>query len=100
MKSDQHKQEAFQKAWAKIVARAWRDEAFKRQLLKNPTQVLKEHGIEAPGINFHVHASSKTDCYLDIPPAPANASRLGDEEVKLLIGAGGHISVIESQGAD
>lgn len=32
-------------AWPKIVARAWLEPAFRRQLLKDPASVLTEHGI-------------------------------------------------------
>ena len=36
------------KLWAKIVAKAWCDEAFKAELLNNPEQVLKAEGAEIP----------------------------------------------------
>jgi hypothetical protein len=81
------KEEALKKAWINIVARAWRDETFKKQLLKNPSQVLKEHGIDVPGITFHVHASSKKDIHLGIPPVPSNLSKLDEEEIKQIIAA-------------
>ena len=31
-----------------LVARAWRDEGFKRRLLSDPLTVLKEHGLQVP----------------------------------------------------
>ena len=36
------------KLWAKIVAKAWCDEAFKAELLNNSEQVLKAEGAEIP----------------------------------------------------
>jgi hypothetical protein len=40
--SKEKKQDAQQKAWAKIVAKAWSDEVFKQRLLKNPEAVFQE----------------------------------------------------------
>ena len=43
------------KLWAKIVAKAWCDEAFKAELVNNPEQVLKAEGAEIPeGVRVHV----------------------------------------------
>ena len=47
--------EANKKLWAKIVAKAWCDDAFKAELLNNPEQVLKAEGAEIPeGVRVHV----------------------------------------------
>ena len=40
--------EEHQKQYARIVAKAWRDENFKKRLLADPTGVLKEEGVEVP----------------------------------------------------
>jgi len=32
----------------KVIARAWRDEAFKKRLVKEPLQVLRAEGVELP----------------------------------------------------
>ena len=40
--------EANKKLWAKIVAKAWCDEAYKAELLNNAEQVLKAEGAEIP----------------------------------------------------
>ena len=43
------------KLWAKVVAKAWCDEAFKAELLNNAEQVLKAEGAEIPeGVHVHV----------------------------------------------
>ena len=48
------------KLWAKIVAKAWCDEAFKAELLNNPEQVLKAAGAEIPeGVRVHVVEEQK-----------------------------------------
>ena len=64
--------EANKKLWAKIVAKAWRDEAFKAELLSNPEQVLKAEGAEIPeGMHVHVVEEQKPstgeDIYLYLP---------------------------------
>lgn len=41
------------RGWAKIFAKAWTDEAFKKRLISNPAEVMKEHGVDAPGQQFH-----------------------------------------------
>ena len=65
--------EANKKLWAKIVAKAWCDEAFKAELLSNPEQVLKAEGAEIPeGVHVHVMEEQKPstaeDIYLYLPP--------------------------------
>ena len=65
--------EANKKLWAKIVAKAWCDEAFKAELVNNPEQVLKAEGAEIPeGVRVHVveeqKPSTAEDIYLYLPP--------------------------------
>ena len=72
--------------WAKIVAKAWSDEAFKAALLNNAEQVLKAGGAEIPeGVRVHVveeqKPSTAEDVYLYLPPI--NETIIMDEtEVK------------------
>ena len=61
------------KLWAKIVAKAWCDEAFKAELLSNPERVLKAEGAEIPeGVHVHVveeqKPSTAEEIYLYLPP--------------------------------
>ena len=65
--------EANKKLWAKIVAKAWSDEAFKAELLNNAEQVLKAEGAEIPeGVRVQVveeqKPSTAEDVYLYLPP--------------------------------
>ena len=78
--------EANKKLWAKIVAKAWRDEAFKAELLNNPEQVLKAEGAEIPeGVRVHVveeqKPSTAEDVYLYLPPINQMIS-VQEEEMK------------------
>jgi len=73
--------EQFQKAYAKIVAKAWADEGFKQRLLSDPTTVLKENGIDVPdGVEFRVIESTSNLVYLTLPPRP-DSSQVAAEEV-------------------
>jgi hypothetical protein len=58
-------------AWEPIVGRAWEDDEFKKQLLANPTAVLKEHGVEAmPGVRIRVLENSASIVHLTVPTKP------------------------------
>ena len=40
--------QAFQKAWGRVIARAWADAGFKKRLLAAPEEVFLEYGFEVP----------------------------------------------------
>ena len=78
--------EANKKLWAKIVAKAWCDEAFKAELLNNAEQVLKAEGAEIPeGVHVHVveeqKPSTAEDVYLYLP-AVNQTIMISKEETK------------------
>ncbi|KIX14131.1 NHLP leader peptide family RiPP precursor [Dethiosulfatarculus sandiegensis] len=66
-------QEERQKHWARIVAKAWADEDYKKRLLANPHDVFKnEEGLNyPPEASFEV-VEQKDDKHvvLVIPPPP------------------------------
>lgn len=73
-------QDAQQKAWAKIVAKAWSDEVFKQRLLKNPDAVFQEYGLDTPeGITFKIHENSNKVIHITLPAKPEG---LSDEQLK------------------
>ena len=74
------------KLWAKIVAKAWCDDAFKAELLNNPEQVLKAEGAKIPeGVRVHVveerKPSTAEEIYLYLPPVNQTIT-LSEEEAK------------------
>ena len=78
--------EANKKLWAKIVAKAWSDEAYKAELLNNAEQVLKAEGAEIPeGVHVHVveerKPSTVEEIYLYLPPVNQSIT-LEEEEMK------------------
>ena len=63
--------QAFQKSWAKLVAKAWGDSAFKERLIKNPKSVLKEEGIEFPtDLDCKIVENNDKIVYLHLPKKP------------------------------
>jgi len=63
--SPQHKQ------LAQIVTRAWSDEGFKARLLREPAQVLREHGISVPDdVEIRVVENTDRIVHLVLPPRP------------------------------
>ncbi|MFI3314674.1 MAG: NHLP leader peptide family RiPP precursor [Rikenellaceae bacterium] len=61
-----------EKLWAKIVAKAWADEAYKENLINNTRETLKSEGVEfAEGVNLHIvtepKESTDSDVYLLLP---------------------------------
>jgi nitrile hydratase len=63
---------------AKVVARAWVDDAFKKRLLDNGTKACEELGLDVPALKLLVVENSAEvhnaivctlcSCYLGIPP--------------------------------
>ena len=76
--------EQFQKAWGKLVAKAWSDPLFKKRLLTDPAAVLKENGIDVPpDVVVRVVEDSAKICHLILPELPAE---LSDEELQQVAG--------------
>jgi Nitrile hydratase, alpha chain len=79
-----------QKAYAKIIAKAWNDPKFKEKLLKNPEAVLKENGIEIPkGEKIQVHENTSKIMHLVIPQKPTGELSLKDLEAVAAAGKHG-----------
>jgi hypothetical protein len=76
-------------AVAKIVEAAWRDKAFKAQLLSDPRAALKRLNITLPAsMNVKVHEEDATTLHLVIPRDPSDA-KLSDAELDAVAGGGG-----------
>jgi len=75
---NKEKRKEFDKAWAKIVAKAWSDELFLQRVLKNPKEVFKDYGVEVPrDWELKVQKGQPKVIHLVIPPKPA----LGNEDL-------------------
>ena len=82
------KQAEQQKAMAKVIAKAWSDEGFKKRLLTEPAAVLAEHGIEAPaGVEVKVVENTDKLFHIVLPVMPdgANVEELDERLAAALI---------------
>ena len=62
----------------KIIAKAWRDPAFKAELIANPSAALKAEGIDVPaGMTVTVVENTDKQFHLVLPPVPTD--ELSDE---------------------
>ena len=61
------------KEYAKVIAKAWVDEEFKKRLIEDPATVLKENGIEIPeGMTVKVVERKENEILIPLPPVPAD----------------------------
>ncbi len=68
MKDDPKKKHDFEKKWNEVIKKASVDQGFKQQLLKNPGQALKLHGVDVPsGVTVKIVEDSPTTLYLVLP---------------------------------
>jgi hypothetical protein len=75
----------FQKAYGKVVAKAWSDEDFKAKLLADPKTVLKENGLEFPeDVELRVEETTDKIVHLFLPPEPTG--QLSEEELEKVAG--------------
>jgi hypothetical protein len=84
--------EEFQKAYGKVVAKAWGDHDFKAKLLADPMTVLKEYGLAIPqDVEFRVVENTDKIVYLILPPEPAG--QLSEEELERVAGGFTQITI-------
>jgi hypothetical protein len=77
--------ENFRKAWAKIVAKAWSDPAFKKKLLSNPAETFKTQGIEIPASKkIVINECTNDTLYLSLPEKVAG--ELSEETLQEIAG--------------
>lgn len=77
----------FQKAYGKLVAKAWEDDAFKDELFSDTAKVFKENGIELPeGLKVNLLENTEDTIHLVFPMSPSD--ELSDEQLENI--DGGH----------
>lgn len=74
-----------------LIARAWKDEAFKQELMNNPQAVYEQElGKKAPeGHEFQVLEETSNTTYLVIPKKPETSEELSEEALESVAGGGG-----------
>ena len=72
-------------AYGKMIAKVWRDPAFKAKLMADPHGALKEAGLAVPqGVTVKVVENTDTHHYLVLPPKPTG--ELSDEALDKVAG--------------
>ncbi|MEH1770611.1 NHLP leader peptide family RiPP precursor [Nostoc sp.] len=74
---------------ARIIAKAWKSEAFKQELLTNPKAIIEqEFGVEFPAdLNVSVREENSTTLYFVLPLRPQIEGReLSEEELESVAG--------------
>ncbi|MBD2387101.1 NHLP leader peptide family RiPP precursor [Cylindrospermum sp. FACHB-282] len=77
---------------AKIIARAWKSEEYKQELLNNPKAVIeREFNIQIPeGVTVQILEETPTNLYFVMPMRPQiddrNLAEISDEELASIAG--------------
>jgi hypothetical protein len=73
----------FTKAWNRIVAKAWADEAYKKRLQASPAAILAEEGVAIPdGMEFELVESTASKTWLVLPAMPTDGDAIEGDERK------------------
>lgn len=74
---------------SKIIARAWKDPAFKKRLLQDPKGALKEMGLHVDNTKIKVIEDTNNSFTFVLPPMPSNITHYSDEELARIAAAEG-----------
>ena len=76
----------FDKVFAKVIARAWADDAFKQRLVSDPKAVAAEYGFTIPpGMQVRVVENTADVTNVVLPRRPT-AEVLSDEQLEAVAG--------------
>jgi len=74
---------------AKIIAKAWKDPAFRKKLIAKPKEALKEMGYDAPAnIEVRIQEDDARHFTFVLPATPKGFQELDEAELKQLAAAG------------
>lgn len=79
------------KEWAKIIARAWSDDEFKKKLFADPKAVLKECGVDVPEhLTIKLVENKENEVTIPFPAKPSELSG-GPESLQERVQAGANV---------
>lgn len=79
---------------AKVIAKAWKDPAFKKKLLSNPKAALTEMGVALPeGVNVRCIEDTKNSMTFVLPTTPSDSAHLSETELSKIAGGNVNMSV-------
>ena len=73
---------------ALIIQRAWKDEAFRAAFMADPTALSDKYPVQKLPAEINLVALAEDDktIHFVIPPKPANADQLSDEDLEKVAG--------------
>ena len=74
---------------AQIIAQAWKDEAYKKELFSNPKAVIeREFGVQLPAeVSLKVMEENPTNLYFVLPMRPdLSGAELSEEQLEAVAG--------------
>ncbi len=76
-----------EEALASVIAKAWKDDKFKKDLISNPKAVIsKEFGVQIPdNVNVKVLEENANNLYIILPEKPVTG-QLSDEQLEAVAG--------------
>ena len=86
---EQTEQKSRQQIEAHIIAKAWKDEAYKEELLSNPKSVYeRELNVQfSPEVNVQVLEEDSQTFYFVLPVCP-EVNELSEEQLEAIAGGG------------
>ena len=88
--SEQEQAQTRQDIEARIIAKAWKDEAYKQELLTNSKAVIeREFGVEFPAdVKVQILEENPTSLHFVLPMSPvAIAQEFSEEQLEAIAGA-------------
>ncbi len=83
---------------AKIIAKAWKDPAFRKKLIAKPKETLKEMGFDVPAnIEVRIQQDDAGHFTFVLPAAPKNVNELNEAELKQVAAAGASLAYLSLQ---
>ncbi|WP_414581506.1 NHLP leader peptide family RiPP precursor [Scytonema sp. PCC 10023] len=76
-----------------LIAKAWKDEAFKQELIENTKAVYeRELGQQLPeNLKIRVMEETSDTLYLTLPKTPQVSEELSEEALEAVAGGRGHV---------
>jgi hypothetical protein len=73
---------------AKVLAKAWKDPAFRKELVNYPRETLTKMGFEIPkNVNVHIHEDNSNTFTFVLRAPPANFQKLSENELEKVAAA-------------